>query len=109
MLPRIGGTTSSVPPLGSAVVVLRGGRQLPNQTVAVDEQRLLQCVASGYGRRLVKRADGSLAPVGLIGLLRLPDAILQDIPANRLRRADCMVTIDRRTRVAEASSREPLR
>jgi len=38
---------------------------------------------------MVRKADGTLAPVGLLGLLRIPDAILQDIPANRQRTADC--------------------
>lgn len=94
--------SSPAPALGPEIVVQKGGPQAPGAIVAVDQQRLLQCAASGYGPRMVRKADGTLAPVGLLGLLRIPDAILQDIPANRQRTADCLVTIDRRPRPADS-------
>lgn len=79
--------------LGQGVVVVRAGRQLPDEIATADERGLLGCVASGFGCRLVRRYDGALVLVGLIGLMRLPDVVAQDIRGNHLRRADCLIRV----------------
>jgi hypothetical protein len=52
--------------------------------------------ASGLGRRLVRLKDGSLRLEGLAVLLGIPDIVTQDIPANHLQHAECVITVDRR-------------
>ena len=82
--------------LGPDVVVLRPGRTRSDEISAVDDDGLLECVASGYGRRMIRNLDGSLRSVGIVGLIALPDIVMQDLPANYQRRADCLITVDRR-------------
>jgi hypothetical protein len=90
-----GGTLNPRP----AIVTPLPGRQpahaLPVHRASADASRLT-CLASGFGWRQFDDGNGNTRRVGLAPVLYTPDMLLQDLPANHPRHAECLVVVDRR-------------
>lgn len=86
-----GGRAWVVPGLGRQLA-----HQLPTRTEPVDDATPIHCVASGFGLRRAKKADGSWEITGLHEHLRTTESVIRNIPANHHRDAGCLIEVRRR-------------